>query len=148
MQNTTKGSLNLRKPTSATVIVNQSVDDFSNMTELKKQHLDQNMLSETFIQKLSLVKSVGDLASLIKEANCFGLQQTFLEAIVYPVYMQSKLNKQVVKFTSMNEGVVVVKGDTNLGGPCPSVGFASEWVDYTNTDHWQPIPYAEHKGVN
>ncbi len=44
--------------------------------------LNEHMLTESFRHKLALAESVGELATLIKSAHCFGLQDSFIGAIV------------------------------------------------------------------
>lgn len=44
--------------------------------------LNEHMLTESFRHKLSQVESIGELAALIKTAHCFGLQDSFIGAIV------------------------------------------------------------------
>lgn len=62
----------------------------------------------------------------------------------YPIYMQSKSTKTVVKFDGRTSAtVVVVDEDKHF-----YVGFFSnEWTPHTNTSHWQPIAFDEERGI-
>jgi hypothetical protein len=62
----------------------------------------------------------------------------------YPIYMQSKRNKEVVKFTKLNTGKVVV-----LSNDCSaSIGHvADNFVPHTDYSHWQPIVFDKERGI-
>ena len=60
----------------------------------------------------------------------------------YPLYMQSKDNKAVIKFTGLTTGVVVTACKFNSKGY-----FTDDWVEHTDTDHWQPIIFDEARGI-
>ena len=60
----------------------------------------------------------------------------------YPLYMQSKHNKAVIRFTGLTTGVVVAACKFNSKGY-----FTDDWVEHTDTDHWQPIAFDEERGI-
>ena len=63
----------------------------------------------------------------------------------YPLYMQHRYGRQVIKFTDMHEGTVVVKGITKGS---ETVGASSQsFVEHTNRDEWQPIAFDEERGI-
>lgn len=47
-------------------------------------NLNDQMLSHSFKNKLCQVESVGELATLIKSVQCFGVQDSFIGAIALP----------------------------------------------------------------
>jgi hypothetical protein len=63
----------------------------------------------------------------------------------YPIYMQHRYGRQVIKFTDMHEGTVVVKGITKGS---ETVGTSSRnFVQHTNRVEWQPIVFDEERGI-
>ena len=63
----------------------------------------------------------------------------------YPLFMKSKSNGQIVKFTSIQKGEVVWKGRT-VG--CSNVGHVfGGWAEHTDTETWQPVPYDKERGL-
>lgn len=63
----------------------------------------------------------------------------------YPIYMQATRCKQVVKFTGLRSGVVVVKGNCLLNS---NIGETSNCLyAHTDTNHWQPIAFDEERGI-
>ena len=74
-------------------------------------------------------------AEMIKEIKALPDEPEF----EYPLFMKSKNNGQIVKFTSLYEGVVVWRGDF-VG--CDAVGYVSNlWTAHTDTTTWEPVPY-------
>jgi hypothetical protein len=86
-----------------------------------------------------------ELASIEAEVDKLREQCKQKPGFKYPIYMQSKHNKEVVKFTSLTTGVVVVASKFSSDR---SVGYrASDWVEHTNTATWQPIAFDEQLGI-
>jgi hypothetical protein len=62
----------------------------------------------------------------------------------YPIYMQYKHCSQVVEFTGLRSGIVVVKGNRSNS---EEVGhFSVAWIPHTD-DRWQPIAFDEERGI-
>ena len=58
--------------------------------------------------------------------------------LTYPLFAKSKANGAIILFTSVETGVCVkAKGRT------PYERWADEWVDATDTNHWQHLTFAE-----
>jgi hypothetical protein len=86
-------------------------------------------------------KEIKLLEALLNELSEQCKQQTEFE---YPIYMQSKRNKEVVKFTKLNTGKVVVLSDDCSA----SIGHvADNFVPHTDHSHWQPIIFDEERGI-
>jgi hypothetical protein len=86
-------------------------------------------------------KEIKLLEALLNELSEQCKQQTEFE---YPIYMQSKRNKEVVKFTKLNTGKVVVLSDDCSA----SIGHvADNFVPHTDHSHWQPIVFDEERGI-
>ena len=55
------------------------------------------------------------------------------QEVEYPLFRRSKHDEKIVKFTSLNEGTVVWKGD---------IGCTSDnWMSHTDTDTWEEVAY-------
>ena len=50
----------------------------------------------------------------------------------YPIYKKSKINGMVVKFTGLEDGVVVEAGNSSF-----HQGYKRSWVPHTNTNVWE-----------
>ena len=59
----------------------------------------------------------------------------------YPIYMQSKVSKVVVKFTGLTSGEVVVAG---IG---VYVVYPNGWIPHTDVTEWQPISFDKERGI-
>jgi hypothetical protein len=59
----------------------------------------------------------------------------------YPLYMQAKVSKVVVKFTGLTTGDVVV-----VGKGCYTI-YPNCWLPHTDTTNWQPITFDEERGI-
>jgi hypothetical protein len=64
----------------------------------------------------------------------------------YPIYMQAIYSRQVIKFTSLNSGTVVVQGKYASNSPVGQV-IQIPSLPHTNTEHWQPIAFDEERGI-
>lgn len=63
----------------------------------------------------------------------------------YPIYMQSKIDKTVVKFTDLSSGEVMVSGNRLYSY---SIGYiAHDWTVHTDTTNWQKIVFDEERGI-
>jgi hypothetical protein len=64
----------------------------------------------------------------------------------YPIYMQSKQYKTVVKFTDLTSGEAVVS--ENCDHPIYAIGYvANNWIPHTNSNNWRPIAFDEKCGI-
>jgi hypothetical protein len=64
----------------------------------------------------------------------------------YPIYMQSKEHKRVVKFTGRTDGCLVVADEK--GTDSKNIDrFGSNWISHTDENHWQPITFDEERGI-
>ena len=75
-----------------------------------------------------------------KEIEALKKQSTEKEEFTYPIYCKHKFSSQVVKFTSLNDGEVVVNNSEY------KVGEIKDWIRHTNTETWQQLDVCEKTG--
>jgi hypothetical protein len=63
----------------------------------------------------------------------------------YPIYMQAINSKQVVKFTDLKAGFVVVRGV--FENNCPVGTYMTGYIPHTDVTEWQPIAFDEERGI-
>jgi hypothetical protein len=99
-----------------------------------------------FDQQISCINNMRKQLELLEvELNELREESKQKIDITYPIYMQAKNNKQVVKFTGLNSITVLVQG---IDEHSQKVGFKSDsYIPHTNTDYWQPIAFDETRGI-
>ena len=58
--------------------------------------------------------------------------------LTYPLFVKSKKNGAIILFTSVETGVCV-----KAGGTTPYEHWGTNWIDATDTNHWQYLTFAE-----
>ena len=96
-------------------------------------------------QQISRINNVRKQLELL-EAELNELREQCKQEFEYPIYMQAKHSKQVVKFTRLNCGTVVVQGKYVNNSPV-NQGIQIPLLPHINTDHWQPIAFDEELGI-
>ena len=61
----------------------------------------------------------------------------------YPLYKINEKNLLVVKFTSINRGICVFKGDTEIN----ITGTEKEWIEHTMANVWSDIAFDKERGL-
>lgn len=60
----------------------------------------------------------------------------------YPIYMKSRINDKVIKFTSLNKGTVIVQAHS-----VEKVGTTCDFVAHTNTSVWEHWDHYDYDGT-
>ena len=76
-----------------------------------------------------------------KEIEALKKQNAEKEEITYPIYCKHKFSPQVVKFTSLKEGEVVVNNKSYKVG-----SNSTTWIKHTDINTWQQIEVCEKTG--
>jgi hypothetical protein len=97
-------------------------------------------------QQISRIKNVRKQLGLLEaELNELREQCKQQPEFEYPIYVQSKHNKSVIKFTGLTTGVVVVSGKYLSDD---LVGIErTNLCQHTNTNYWQPIAFDKECGI-
>ena len=75
-----------------------------------------------------------------KEIEALKKQNTEKEELEYPVYCKHKFSSQVVKFTSLTSGEVIVNNSRY------KIGEIKDWISHTDTETWQQLDVCEETG--
>ena len=85
------------------------------------------------------------IVELQNQINALQKLRSCRDAVKYPIYKQHKSSKQIVKFTRLQTGTVVVKGREKHHD---DVGFSSnEYIPHTHTGTWVDILFDEKAGI-
>jgi hypothetical protein len=86
-----------------------------------------------------------ELASIEAEVSKLREQCKQQPKFEYPIYMQAINSKQVVKFTDLKAGFVVVRGV--FENNCPVGTYMTGYIPHTDVTEWQPIVFDEKRGI-
>ena len=76
-----------------------------------------------------------------KEIEALKNQNQEKEKGIYPIYCKHKFSPQVVKFTSLKEGEVVVNNKSYKVG-----ANSNDWISHTDNSVWQQLKVCEKTG--